>query len=56
MWMNRQLLDGNIRKDTAPLESVRAVLLELRSAWAELAEKAGAQNPARNASGVNIAG
>jgi len=56
MWMNRQLLDGNIRKDTKPLESVRTVLLELRSAWAELAEKAGAQTPARNASGVNIAG
>jgi len=56
MWMNRQLLDGNIRKDTAPLESVRGVLLELRSAWAELAEKAGTQGSARSASGVNIAG
>jgi flagellar protein FliS len=56
MWMNRQLLDGNIRKDTAPLESVRSVLQELRAAWAELAEKAGAQAPARSAGGVNIAG
>jgi flagellar protein FliS len=56
MWMNRQLLDGNIRKDTAPLESVRSLLLELRSAWAEMAEKAGAQTPARAAGGVNIAG
>ncbi len=56
MWMNRQLLDGNIRKDIAPLESVRSLLLELRSVWAELAEKAGAQAPARSSSGVNIAG
>jgi flagellar protein FliS len=56
MWMNRQLLDGNIRKDTAPLESVRAVLRELRYAWAETADKAGAEAPARNAGGVNIAG
>ena len=56
MWMNRQLLDGNIRKDTAPLEAVRGVLLELRTAWAEVAEKAGAESPARSAGGVNIAG
>ena len=56
MWMNRQLLDGNIRKDVAPLESVRKVLLELRSAWAELADKSGTEAGVRRAGGVNIAG
>ena len=56
MWMNRQLLDGNIRKDVAPLESVRKVLLELRSAWAELADKSGTDAGGRKAGGVNLAG
>jgi flagellar protein FliS len=56
MWMNRQLLDGNIRKDVAPLESVRKVLLELRSAWAELADKSGTDAAGRKAGGVNLAG
>ncbi len=56
MWMNRQLLDGNIRKDLAPLESVRKILLELRSAWAELAEKSGTEGGPRRTTGVNIAG
>ena len=56
MWMNRQLLDGNIRKDVAPLESVRKVLLELRSAWAEMADKSGTDAGGRKAGGVNLAG
>ena len=56
MWMNRQVLDGNIRKDTGPLEAVRKLLLELRAAWAEAAEKHGSESVTQAAGGVNIAG
>lgn len=56
MWMNRQVLDCNIRKDAAPLQPVRKLLMELRAAWAEVAEKHGTESPTRSGGGVNIAG
>ncbi len=57
VYMNRRLLEGNIQKDVAPLQEVRTMLLELRGAWAEVAEKKGADLPERaGGGGVNIAG
>ena len=56
MFMNRQLLEGNIRKDEKILGSVRKMLLELRSAWAQIAEKKNVEGRARATGGVNIAG
>jgi flagellar protein FliS len=56
VFMNRRLLDGNIKKDRAPLEEVKTLLTELRGAWAEVAEKAGVPAGSDHSRGVNIAG
>jgi len=56
VFMNRRLLDGNIRKDSAPVEEVKTLLSELRGAWAEVADKAGVSVESNRSSGVNIAG
>ena len=56
VFMNRRLLDGNIKKDRAPLEEVRTLLTELRGAWAEIADKAGTPAGSNQIRGVNIAG
>jgi flagellar protein FliS len=56
VFMNRRLLDGNIRKDRAPVEEVKTLLTELRGAWAEVADKAGVSVGSQQGRGVNIAG
>jgi flagellar protein FliS len=56
VFMNRRLLDGNIKKDKAPLEEVKTLLMELRGAWAEVADKAGVSAGSNQSRGVNIAG
>ena len=56
VFMNRRLLDGNIKKDRTPLEEVKTLLIELRGAWAEVADKAGASVISGQNRGVNIAG
>jgi flagellar protein FliS len=56
VFMNRRLLDGNIKKEKAPLEEVKSLLTELRSAWAEVADRAGVGNGSMQGGGVNIAG
>jgi len=55
-FMSRQLLDGNLRKDPAPLAVVKRLLTELREAWDEISSKKGLEEKATPASGVNIAG
>ena len=56
VFMNRRLLDGNIKKDKTPLEEVKTLLIELRGAWAEVADKAGVSAGPTQNRGVNIAG
>ena len=56
MYMNRRLLDANISKETIPLNEVRSLLTELRSAWAEVAERRGVEQAVGGAGGVNLAG
>jgi flagellar protein FliS len=56
LWMNRELLQGNISKSCAPLEQVKKLLTELRGVWAEVADKPGLESVPRAAGGVNIAG
>jgi flagellar protein FliS len=56
MWMNRQILEGNITKSSVPLEQVKKLLMELRVVWAEVADKPGLESVPRAAGGVNIAG
>ena len=55
-FMNRRLLDGNLRKDPAPLVEVKKMLGDLREAWEELSTRKGLEENATPATGVNIAG
>jgi len=56
VFMNRQLLEANIQKNSNPLSEVKALLLELRSAWAEVSESKDLESRTGQGSGVNIAG
>jgi flagellar secretion chaperone FliS len=52
-FVNRQLMEANLRKDGAPLEVARKLLAELREAWDAIADtRTTAQRP----QGINIAG
>lgn len=54
-YVNRRLLDGNVRKDRAPLEEVKRLLAELRNAWAGIAARKGLAEHAVPSGGINIA-
>jgi flagellar secretion chaperone FliS len=54
-YANRRLLDGNVRKDGAPLEEVKRLLAELRDAWAGISARKGLADHAVPSGGVNIA-
>jgi flagellar protein FliS len=56
MYMNRRLLEANIKKNSAVLEEIKKLLMELRSAWAEIANKVGTEQDHSNTSNINIAG
>lgn len=56
VFMNRQLLEANVRKSINPLGEVKALLLELRSAWAEVSERRDLESRAGQGGSVNIAG
>ena len=56
VFMNRRLLDANIKKDRASVEEVKTLLSELRGAWAEVADRAGVSVDTSRGGGVNIAG
>ena len=55
-FMNRRLLDGNLRKDPAPLAEVKKMLGDLREAWDEISTRKGLEENRTPATGVNIAG
>jgi flagellar secretion chaperone FliS len=55
-YMNRQLLDGNIRKDEKPIREVKKLLTDLRDAWEEISNKKGLEEKGAPGGGVNIAG
>jgi len=55
-FMNRRLLEGNLKKDPAPLTEVKKHLGELREAWDEISTRKGLEENATPATGVNIAG
>lgn len=56
VFMNRQLLEANIQKNNKPINEVKALLLELRSAWAEVSERRDLESRTGQGNGVNIAG
>lgn len=55
-FMNRRILDANLKKDPEPLLEVKKLLIDLRDAWDEISTKKGLEAQAAPATGVNIAG
>jgi flagellar secretion chaperone FliS len=55
-YMKRQLMDGNIRKEDAPVREVKKLLIELRDAWEEISTRKGLEERSGTGGGVNIAG
>ena len=55
-FMNRRLLDGNLKKDPEPLSEVKMLMGELREAWDEISTRKGLEENTTPATGVNIAG
>ena len=56
LFMNRMLLEANIEKKEQPLQSVKDLLLELREAWVEVAQRSEKESENSREGGVNIAG
>jgi flagellar protein FliS len=54
MFFNRQLMEGNVSKDAAPIRIVRNFMAQIRESWAQIANTQ--VQPAAGSSGVNIAG
>jgi flagellar secretion chaperone FliS len=55
-FMNRRLMEGNVKKDPAPLAEVKKMLGDLREAWDEISTRKGLEENTVPSSGVNIAG
>ena len=55
-WFNKELLEANIQQDIRRIMVIRNQINELKSAWAEIAAKAGPESAGKVVSGVNIAG
>jgi flagellar protein FliS len=54
MFFNRQLMEGNVRKDSGPIKIVRNFLAQIRESWVQIANTQ--VQPAASGPGVNIAG
>ena len=55
-FMNRRLLDANLKKEAAPIQEVKKHLGDLRDAWDEISTRKGLEEKEAPATGVNIAG
>ncbi|MDR2028177.1 MAG: flagellar export chaperone FliS [Treponema sp.] len=55
-WFNQELLEANIAQDLKRINSVHAMLSDLRGTWAEVIAKNAAESTDRPLVGVNIAG
>jgi len=55
-WFNKELVEANIAQDMNRVMTVRNLLNELRSAWAEIAAKSTPEATGKVVTGVNIAG
>ncbi len=53
-FFNDQLMEGNLRKNVEPLQSVRSMMVELRDAWGQIVATTNVEG--RTAHSVNIAG
>lgn len=54
MWFNQQLLEANLNKDAAQVKAVRALMADLRDAWAQIIGRTNVEG--RAMTGVNLAG
>ncbi len=55
-FMNRQLMEANMKKDPTELKTIKRLLTVLRDAWQEIANRKGLEEKGGAATGVNIAG
>ena len=55
MYMNNRLIEGNIKKDKAPLIEVRKHLTELRDAWAQASKNIQQEGIKKQSGGINVA-
>jgi len=57
MYINKRLVDANMKKTDEPLIEVKQYLVELRDAWEKAAKQVDSNNldPSQNNGGVNIA-
>ena len=55
-YMNRQLMEANVKKDSGPITSTKKILTDLREAWADLSTRKGLEEKGGAVTGVNIAG
>ncbi len=53
-WFNDQLMEGNLKKKSTPLITVRDMMSEIRTAWNEISRSTAIDN-SDNVHGVNIA-
>lgn len=54
-YINRRLLDANVKKDAAPINEVLKYLRELKEAWGQAAESGSGAQPTQSAkSGLNL--
>lgn len=54
MFFNDRLMEGNVKKDSGPLNEVKTLMSELRDAWKQIENTNAASRP--SGSGLNIAG
>jgi flagellar protein FliS len=55
-FMNRQLMEANMKKDPSALQTMKKHLSDLREAWDEISTRKGLEERGGAVSGVNIAG
>jgi len=56
MFFNQRLVDANVKKDAEQLREVKTMLVELRSAWAQISDKNPPSDSGPAKTGLNIAG
>ena len=56
VFLNQQLIEGNLKKEVDPLRRVKDMLSDLREAWSEVAKKNIREDGSSDFGGVNIAG
>lgn len=56
IYINRLLLNANIKKDDKSLKEAKKILSELREAWVEIVKKGNIAQGSSGTGGINIAG